>query len=181
MYLLLGISCAIFFGVDPSFRHDPKSLNKLINLNWQDYTAESPRAGFIGNFISIFIRIYPAVTCGAAFPLYAITLGNSWYSATHRDGDQEEEKGHYYWYAMTPSIIAAGVMADISFMLVFVGLSGMFVAFVLPPLMHLKSRTLVPEMETTMYTWHFSQPIFCYICLGFACLGSIYTIIELFI
>jgi len=182
LYLLLGISCAIFFGVNPDLM-DRHSVNKLITLNWQDYTMGTDNGNIFSKIAGFYVRIYPAVTCGAAFPLYAITLGNGWHYSLSSDQtlDQAEtDKGMYYIAAMLPPVFAAAFMADVTFMLNFVGLSAFVIAFILPPLMQLSSRKMVPELVHTQYSWHFSKPFYCFLCLAFACVALGYTLYSIF-
>lgn len=182
LYLVLGIMCALFFGtVDENDRHE---INNLITLNWQDYTAGKLSAGSFATFISYFVRLYPAVTVSAAAPLYAITLGNSWHATYY--GDQAgtlralEMKTSFYLAAMVPSIVCAALMANIAFMLFFVGISAFVIAFFLPPLMQLTSRRMVPGWETTYYSTSFSEPFYCYLCLCFAVVALLYTVYSQF-
>mmetsp|Transcript_846 Transcript_846/g.1930 ORF Transcript_846/g.1930 Transcript_846/m.1930 type:complete len:508 (+) Transcript_846:226-1749(+) len=184
LYLMLGVMCAIFFGV-----HDdvptPRPVNKLITLNWQDYTAGALSAGPFATAISYYVRLYPAVTCGAAFPLYAITLGNGWHHARYcGPGGESPRPGTgmpkrvFYLGATAPAIFCAAFMADVSFMLTLVGVSAFVIAFFIPPTMQLQSRRLVPECKVTFYSWHFSHPFYCYTCLVFACIALSYTVIS---
>mmetsp|Transcript_21347 Transcript_21347/g.46507 ORF Transcript_21347/g.46507 Transcript_21347/m.46507 type:complete len:369 (-) Transcript_21347:50-1156(-) len=182
MYLLLGIPCAIFFGVNPDLA-DRHRVNKLITLNWQDYTMGTDNGNAFSKIVAFYVRIYPAVTCGAAFPLYAITLGNGWhysFSSGQTSDQADTNKNMYYLAAMLPAVIAAAFMADVAFMLNFVGLSAFVIAFFLPPMMQLSSRKMVPELVHTRYSWHFSSPFYCFLCLAFACVALAYTLYSIF-
>mmetsp|Transcript_3126 Transcript_3126/g.3966 ORF Transcript_3126/g.3966 Transcript_3126/m.3966 type:complete len:318 (-) Transcript_3126:1489-2442(-) len=83
LYLILGFACALFFGKNDTDAH--KGLEKVISLNWIDYTGKKSQfnKSFFASIISYFIRLYPVITCGSAFPLYCITIGNSWYRSVH--------------------------------------------------------------------------------------------------
>lgn len=185
LYLCLGIMCAIFFGVkDLPDRHQ---VNSLISLDWADYTAGKMQAGPFADFISYFIRLYPAVTVSAAFPLYVITLGNSWHSAyygseTVASGSPDimATKTWFYVLALALSIGFAAIMANISFMLFFVGMSAFVIAFFLPPLMQLNSLKMVQGCERTFFSSRFSKPFYCYICLTFATFALLYTLYSQF-
>lgn len=98
LYLLLGTVTALFFGT-----HGPDKLNKIISLNWKDYTAGHAHAQGFATVVSYAIRLYPAVTVSAAFPLYAITLGTSWYQRS-----QHKKNG-----GSSPVFTAEGEAADI--------------------------------------------------------------------
>jgi len=182
VYLILGISCALFFGVDPKSRN-PEAVRKIISLNWAEYTAGTEKAGFFAKVISFYISLYPAVTCGAAFPLYVVTLGNNWHSALNdsRTGQSSAEqipsnKAGFYVAVSAPSIILASIVADTTFMLVFVGLSAFVIGFTIPPILQMQSKRLCPELKTTRYSNHFSSDMYCAICLMFATLAAAFTL-----
>jgi hypothetical protein len=182
LYLVLGILCAMFFGIqDEADRHQ---INNLITLNWQDYTAGKLTAGPFARVLSYFVRLYPAVTVSAAAPLYAITLGNSWHNSYYQSQAStphaQEKKTAFYIAAMLPSMFCAALMANISFMLFFVGISAFVIAFFLPPLMQLTSRRMVLGCEKTYYTNRFSDPFYCYLCLCFAVVALLYTVYSQF-
>ncbi|GBG29068.1 Amino acid transporter, putative [Hondaea fermentalgiana] len=181
LYLVLGVMCAIFFGVVDDVP-TPRPVNKLITLNWADYTAGAASAGPFAQAVSYYVRLYPAITCGAAFPLYAITLGNGWYHSYYGGETPPPGVGFsrriFYLAATFPAIFCAAFMADVSFMLILVGISAFIIAFFIPPSMQLQSRRIVPECVVTRYSWHFSKPFYCYVCLIFACIAFCYTVIS---
>jgi len=188
LYLVLGILCAIFFGVNENARN-PMAVNKLISLNWQDYTAGLDHSGLFSSLVSYFIRLYPTVTVLAAFPLYAITLGNSWHVSWFGAGHENAiggthppvKKTTFYLIAMMPSITFAAVMADISFMLFFVGVCAFVIAFFIPPALQLRSVQLCePDLALNEYSTRFSRPVFCWACLVFAFVALIYTLYSQF-
>jgi len=188
MYLILGIMCALFFGVDPS-RRDPHAVSKIITLNWVDYSAGAQDAGAIANIIKFYIQLYPAITCGAAFPLYVITLGNGWYETIFGNTEELEEpliapsrnsKKWFYFGAGLPSILAAAAMADVAFMLLFVGVTGFMLAFIIPPILQMRSKVILPSV-TTQFANIFSGNQYCYLCLSFATIAMVFTIVQPFI
>mmetsp|Transcript_10485 Transcript_10485/g.22783 ORF Transcript_10485/g.22783 Transcript_10485/m.22783 type:complete len:452 (-) Transcript_10485:4-1359(-) len=186
LYLLLGISSALFFGNDP-VRSNPYRVNKLITLNWQDYTAETLDGNLISRIVSYYVRLYPAVTCSAAFPLYSITLGNGWESAIHSHKtkdhlarvDADKPKTKYYIAASIPSIVAAALLANVTYMLIFIGVSAFVIAFFIPPFLQIESMHRVPKLKKTRYSWEFSKTGYCYACVIFASVALVYTVYSI--
>lgn len=212
LYLILGLLCGLYFGVRADGTIHP--VNKLITLNWQDYGTDWGPPGAVSTAISFFVRLYPAITCGAAFPLYIITLGNAWKKAwsssssssssefeasedgngtsaatvallasqegQHESQDQRQravaDKNRWYLVAMVPPVFLAFFMADISFMLLLVGVCAILIAFIIPPLMQLKSRQA--QGVNTSFRSHFSKPVYCYLCLAFGSVALVYTFLS---
>ena len=197
LYLVFGVSCALFFGLEP--RDNPEPLKKLITLNWVEYTAGADKAGVLATIVSYFVRLYPAITVSAAFPLYVITLANGWFQAWHGSGSGSaavgdagadahveaaaappQDKTLFNLLAMCPPVLFAAFMADLSFMLFFVGLTGILIAFLLPPMLQLASIKAVPSMAVTVDSGHFSRPVYCYFCLGWAVVTLVITLVNQF-
>eukprot|EP00958_Prasinococcus_capsulatus_P022531 scaffold3181_cov389-Prasinococcus_capsulatus_cf.AAC.4 len=67
-YCFLGSLAALYFG---------QKTKSVITLNWQDYTAENNVHKWLGKGISVLVRIFPALTVAATFPLNGLTLANT--------------------------------------------------------------------------------------------------------
>ena len=57
-YLILGISCVMFFGREDTAAH--QGIQKIISLNWIEYTGNkmATNPSFFASIISYFIRLY---------------------------------------------------------------------------------------------------------------------------
>lgn len=140
MYSFIGATLALYFGAD---------INVSSNLNWSHYgRVNSPHIlPRVQKLVASFIIMFPALDVVSAFPLNAITLGNSLMSWTIAPGDpvnvDPNTKIRYRLLAAIPPILAASAVSDLGTITDYTGISGMLVVFVFPALLSLSSSRLL--------------------------------------
>ena len=74
IYLILGITAALYFGTGPT------GIKSLITLDWYNFNGNA-NPNSVGNLftkgISYLVRLYPCISVTSAFVLYADTLASS--------------------------------------------------------------------------------------------------------
>jgi hypothetical protein len=134
-------------------------------LNWQFYwgTLDADRnVPLYARCISTFVVLLPALDVASAFPLNAITLGNSLMSAyygshIHSIGQVEYNRSlsMFRLAAAVPPVIAAGLSSNLGFTTHLAGIAGLLIAFVFPALLAIYSKKLLQSFEVNHKT-HYS-------------------------
>lgn len=178
VYLFLGILCAMYFGQSTA---PDMGTNKVISLNWGDYTE-----GVVPwhDLIRYVVRLYPAVSVTAAFPLYANTLGLNWLLlAPERIQQSFVATIAVRWLAIIPGVVGAALMSDASTIISIGGLFGFMIEMVYPALLSIistrKCRETFGGSAATPYGWHFSKDTYAYAVLGIAAVAFVYALISL--
>jgi hypothetical protein len=123
------------------------------NLNWDFYwgkLTEDREIPLYARCISSFVVLLPALDVASAFPLNAITLGNSLMSSyygsrIHVLGTREASRAKYFFrsLAAVPPIVASSLMFDLGTITHFAGVSGFAIAFIFPSLLAISSERLL--------------------------------------
>lgn len=168
-YVLLGLSCSAYFGA---------AIRPACNLNWTRFAW--PGGGGRGGEeawwaagLSQAIILFPALNTISVFPLIAITLGNNlmhYFPQLKRldvgpnpvlDRPARRRLHTTCWrlVAALPPIIAALWVSDLSVTMQVAGLFGIYVAFVTPALLQLRSRARARSLGAdgaTAFEWALS-------------------------
>lgn len=176
IYLLLGIPCAIFFGQSTVV---DQGVNKVITLNWGSYSE-----GLMATPISYIVRLYPAISVFAAFPLYANTLATNWEMALPECVSRGPKVTQMVrWAAVLPGIIGASLMSDASLIISIGGLFGFMIELIMPALLSIvsarKCRKELGGDAKTPYGWHFSHDCYAYGVLAFSAVALVYAVVTL--
>lgn len=161
LYILLGTFSSLNFG-----RH----TQKVITLNWG-----SPENSWFKEVLRCFLLIYPCITCGAAFPLYVISLGNN-FTKSNRVEQQstdletflldnsnhsnlstdamryipEKSKNKtcliFIFSAVMPILLAC-IMADTKYIITFIGFASFTIGFFIPSALQLKLIRNLEELS----------------------------------
>lgn len=123
------------------------------NLNWEFYWGKlsaNREIPFHARCISSFVVLFPALDVASAFPLNAITLGNSLMSSyygskIHILGAQDALRAKIFFRAVAavPPIIAASLVSNLGIVTHFAGVSGFAIAFIFPSLLAVYSQRLL--------------------------------------
>lgn len=136
-YALLGGITALFFG---------GNIKELVTLNWKGYTAETGYDYPLATLISYVVRLFPAITVLAAFPLQAVTLGDSWAarlpSSFGAFYSERVVRAACRWSAIVPAVLGAAFFNNLSAIISICGLCGFNLMLVTPALLQLRSRRL---------------------------------------
>jgi amino acid permease len=154
-YSMLGIVLSIYFG---------DHLEQAANLNWSDYVGSRHlEPTLVSEAIAAFVVLFPALDVASAFPLNAITLGNSLMAAAYSNPSEYQIArkdrfivSTYRIAASAPPIIAAGIVRDLGSLTAWTGLSGLLLVFVFPPLICLASSETFKLLGMHGYTWYHS-------------------------
>jgi len=192
LYLLLGITAAVYFGATTS---------SSINLNFTDFyygltleTATRTQLTVI-SVMSQIVVLFPALDTLSVFPLICNTLGNNLSSSTpfvtrfvsdflkptylregktsteRRKAAQEIATGGFRLVAAIPPIILSIFCNDLAFSLQLAGVAGLYVAFVCPCLLQIRSIEAMARNELNEfneYSGWWSGKGLCYAVLSFA-------------
>eukprot|EP00656_Telonema_subtile_P053614 TRINITY_DN7810_c0_g1_i2.p1 TRINITY_DN7810_c0_g1~~TRINITY_DN7810_c0_g1_i2.p1 ORF type:complete len:343 (-),score=81.85 TRINITY_DN7810_c0_g1_i2:181-1209(-) len=180
VYLVLGVSTALFFGKDSQ-----NGVNKVVTLNWSSYDEGN---SVWHNLISYLVRLYPVVSVGAAFPLYADVLGKNWQmykESWATQGNDSMVAILIRWTSMIPAFIGASLMIDASTIIAIGGLFGFAIELVLPALLQIHSIKACQsrwgdEAANTPYSWHFSQTTYAWGTLVFSAGAFLFSLSNLF-
>lgn len=123
------------------------------NLDWEFYwgnLTKNREIPLYARCISSFVVLLPALDVASAFPLNAITLGNSLMSSyygskIHVLGIEESRRSRILFRAIAavPPIFAACFVSDLGTITHFAGVSGFAVAFIFPSLLSIYSQRLL--------------------------------------
>jgi hypothetical protein len=174
-YLLVGLMLGwYFYG----------SKLSASNLHWAAYVGcANPSAveSTVSSIISAFIVLFPACDVASAYPLNAITLGNSLMTYLYpgiedkldeSDKSQQEFKNTKYAFrvvASAPPILGAYFTRDLGTVTNYSGLCGLAVAYVFPPLLCYYSEKIMKKHKfpsKTMYGgWYSTYPFQVAVCV----------------
>lgn len=135
VYLCLGVLVAVFFGQS---KVSGMGTNSVVSLNWADYTE-----GLVPwhDLVSYCVRLYPAVSVTAAYPLYANTLATNWQLLL-----PPRLQSSYWttigirWMAVIPGLVGAAMMSDATTIISIGGLFGFVIEMVMPALLCIVSK-----------------------------------------
>ena len=132
-YAIIGTVLAIYFGSE---------ISSSANTNWHTYG--NIHGGFgpsLARLVAIYIIIFPALDVASAFPLNAVTLGNSFVSALYgTTAPPRYVIVSFRLAAAIPPIIGASVVSDLGKITDYTGVSGMAICFIFPALLGLYSE-----------------------------------------
>jgi hypothetical protein len=132
-YAIIGSVLAIYFGDE---------ISPSANTNWNAYGKFHDGFGpFVGRIVAIYVIIFPALDVASAFPLNAVTLGNSLVSAFY--GTETPSRSvvvSFRLLAAIPPIIGASIVSDLGTITDYTGISGMAICFIFPALLGLCSE-----------------------------------------
>jgi len=163
LYLSLCIFASLYFG--------PATLETL-SLQWADYAGSNGWSGssaWWAYAVQYFVVLFPALECFSAFPLCAITLGNNIFAALPsrltKDGTSKLVKILCRLCASLPPLALGMATHCLSTIVEFTGLPGIWLMFIFPAILQLRSVAVCEEMfstSRTYYTWIFSHRFVCY-------------------
>lgn len=149
-YSLIGVSLSLYFG---------SAVKSSANLNWSDYGSFSDGfAPALQKLVSTYVIVFPALDVASAYPLNAITLGNSLFTSVYGDDAKNLPKIYriaFRLLAALPPIIGASIVSDLGAITDFTGILGMAVGFVFPPLLAFYSEKYFLDRHmspTTIYS-----------------------------
>jgi len=187
LYMSLGILSVLLFD-----SLGENKIEKVITLNWADYTAGGKHKAF-ARVLSNMIRLFPVATCSAGFALYALTLSNSlfqvmpesvlqWRTFRGKSGERRLQTVLKTMCIVLPCSLAA-ILSNVAIIMSVVGLSGFVIAYFTPLFLQLRSQEMCQRKfgsSRTPYDSFISSPTYCYACLAFASLSLLYSIYNLF-
>ena len=135
------------------------------NLDWEFYWGKltsNREIPLYARCISSFVVLLPALDVASAFPLNAITLGNSLMSAyygsrIHVLGVDECRRARILFrlFSAVPPLFAASFVSDLGTITHFAGVSGFAIAFIFPALLAIFSQRLLTN-HGLPYKTHYS-------------------------
>ncbi|OEU19627.1 hypothetical protein FRACYDRAFT_235686 [Fragilariopsis cylindrus CCMP1102] len=151
LYSLLGIIVSWYFG---------NQVHPSSNINWTNYHAgtghlnengEWVGVSLIPRAISLFVVVFPALDVISSYPINAYTLGNSLLSFIHADNivkvQQDRRMAIFYrGIAAIPPIFGALFIRDLGIITDFSGLTGLAIAFCFPPLLYIRSESMLRDL-----------------------------------
>ena len=162
------------------------------NLNWDFYwgvLTENREIPLYARCISSFVVLLPALDVASAFPLNAITLGNSLMSSyygsrIHVLGTREASRAKIFFrsIAAAPPIIASSLMFDLGTITHFAGVSGFAIAFMFPSLLAIFSERLLSNHgipHKTHYTCWLTSPWIGYLSIALGMFLIIFVVASL--
>ncbi|GLD95751.1 hypothetical protein PINS_up004429 [Pythium insidiosum] len=176
-YVALGSVCSLYFG--------PK-IASSVNLNWSHFTwgisenaAEIP---WWANVMSTIVVIFPALDTLSVYPLISVTLGDNMAAVVpeqwgHRIGGRNFWKMVCRFAACLPPLVVSVFVSDLSLTLQFSGISGIYVAFFAPALLHLSASKEIPS--PTVYSGRFSGRGYAYAVLVFGVFAFAVLLVQL--
>ncbi|KCV70042.1 hypothetical protein H696_03506 [Fonticula alba] len=187
-YAILGTTVALYFG---------PSTQPMVSLNWQ-FIGGTP-AGHSYPWweypLRYFILFFPVAVAISAYPLTAITFANTVYAALPAGWTKQQTCPRWRLgtrlFATLPPIACGLIMFELSTIVQFTGLFGVFIAFLFPALLQWRSRRAVrsalgltdgssDDMLKTPYTMpYISSDIATYLVglFGFGSLGLMIALI----
>jgi amino acid permease len=204
LYLLLGITAACYFGATTS---------SSINLNFTDFyygltleTASKSQLTVI-SVLSQVVVLFPALDTLSVFPLISNTLGNNLnssaphatrmisqflkprYEAAGRTAADRHKKARQISTAMfrliaaTPPIILSVYCSDLAFSLQLAGVAGLYVAFICPSFLQLRSIEAMNRNELPAfneYSGFHSGKAVCVGVLVFAAFSGVVVFYQIY-
>ena len=140
-YSSMGSILCYFFG---------SSIPSSSNLAWSEFQGRGQMYSFIASIISLFVVLFPALDVASAYPLNAITLGNSMIT-TFKDNviylpfmtrklKKKELRIMFRLLASSPPFIVTMVCSNFETIVSFSGLVGFFIAMIIPALLARASK-----------------------------------------
>lgn len=133
------------------------------NLNWKEYVGNSDddSPSIFVKAIVCFIVLFPAIDVTSAFPLNAVTLGDSLMSSFYGSKVHDIEnirpvKILFRLFAAAPPIAAASMNLHLGTITDFTGIAGFLIAFVFPSLLAHSSEKFFREKNLKPYTYYSS-------------------------
>ncbi len=158
-YLILGLSLASAFG---------NGIEQSSNLNWKIFHAGTGQvdsqgkivgAAFWTRVVSMYIMLFPAIDVVSAFPLNAITFGNSLFGAAY--GKRIHEVEHIRWLrtsfrllASIPPIIFGILVRELGIITDYTGTTGFIIGLTFPALLYLASRRMARRRRFAIDTFY---------------------------
>jgi len=163
-YLILGLSLAAAFG---------EGIEQSSNLNWSFFHARTGTIDSQGNIvgaawwtrvISMYIILFPAIDVVSAFPLNAITFGNSLFGAAYGKRIHEVENNRWIrtgfrLLASIPPIIFGILVRDLGVITDYTGTTGFMIGLSFPAMLYLASGRIARRRgfaQTTYFTNYWS-------------------------
>ncbi|CAK4687041.1 hypothetical protein LEN26_016408 [Aphanomyces euteiches] len=156
IYICLGVLSAIHFG---------SNVNSSVNLNWA--------TGFpwMSPVLTTFIVLFPAADTLSTFPLIAINVGNSMMDASGF------RKLVCRLAASVPPIFLGYAVPDLSFIVHLTGVFGVYLVFIAPALLQLRSKACDPQ--PTRFATTLSHDSWAYLVLFVGSLGVVVLVAQL--
>lgn len=174
-YAFIGCIISRYFG---------NSTCVSANLNWKYYVGINENPSIIIKFISSFIVLFPAIDVSSAFPLNAVTLGDSLMSFFYGSKIHEIEnikpiKVLFRLFAALPPIAAASLNLHLGTITDFTGLAGFIIAFIFPALLAHSSEKFLKQKNFNTLTYYSSwmtRKEIQLLTLGFGIILVIYVV-----
>jgi hypothetical protein len=139
-------------------------IESSANLQWVHYYCH--RSGtfssFFASLVSTYIVLFPAMDVASAFPLNAVTLGNSLLESYYGKVTEIEEArssrrviNRFRLLAAAPPILGAALVPNLGALTSYTGCTGFIIAFVFPQLLSYSSKKLLLESNIEPHT-HYS-------------------------
>ena len=158
-YLILGLSLASAFG---------NGIEQSSNLNWKIFHAGTGQVDSQGKIVgaalwtrvvSMYIMLFPAIDVVSAYPLNAITFGNSLFGAAY--GKRIHEVEHIRWLrtsfrllASIPPIIFGILVRELGIITDYTGTTGFMIGLTFPALLYLASRRMARRRRFSIDTFY---------------------------
>ena len=156
-YTFIGCIISRYFGVNTCVS---------ANLNWKYYEGNVENGDDFNPSIFVkatvfFIVLFPAIDVSSAFPLNAVTLGDSLMSSFYGAKVHEIEnirpvKILFRLFAAVPPIAAATMNLHLGTITDFTGLAGFAIAFIFPALLAQSSEKFFRDKNLNPYTYYSS-------------------------
>jgi hypothetical protein len=158
-YLILGLTLASAFG---------KGIEQSSNLNWSFFHANTGQLDSQGNIVgaawwtravSMYIILFPAIDVVSAFPLNAITFGNSLFGAAYGKRIHEVEDNRWLrtafrLLASIPPIIFGILVRELGVITDYTGTTGFMIGLIFPALLYLGSRRVAQRRKFALDTFY---------------------------
>ena len=186
-YLILGLSLASAFG---------NGIEQSSNLNWSHFHAKTGQVDIKGNIVgaawwtkvvSMYIMLFPAIDVVSAFPLNAITFGNSLFGAAY--GKRIHEVEHNRWLrksfrliASIPPIIFGILVRELGVITDYTGTTGFMIGLSFPALLYIASRKSARRRRfavDTFYTGYGSTIPIAYAVLWIGIIMVVFVMVTL--
>ena len=182
-YTLLAITVSSYFG---------ENTKMSSNLNWEYYwgvIGPNREIPLYARFVSSFVVLLPAFDVASAFPLNAITLGNSlmsWYhgSRVHTLGLQEYRRSVAFFrlIAAAPPLCAAFFVSNLGVITNFAGVTGFAIAFLFPAVLSLYSKKILNAHgvpSATVYSCWLTSGWMCHLSVALGMVLIVYVVVSL--
>jgi hypothetical protein len=140
-YCLLGTVLACYFGSN-LYQSANLNWNAYVHINQDGYASHTLGSELVGSFVVLF----PAMDVASAFPLNAITLGNSLMSSYYSADEYRELSKNRYKVAVfrviaaAPPIVCAAISGNLGSLTAWSGLAGLLIMIMFPPVLCYASK-----------------------------------------